>query len=280
MSTWTPTEPEPSEGSSRGGNGGSGGNEGGGGDGGNGDGEPENGNGGDEAPTEEFSWLRVGPKSPEFDSLNPDHVYDLIQRRNCPRARDRYETLGAERRAQNPTTWNLLNGLIAVCFAVQGEEREWETVVDSYRAVKGKSTGDCKYEAGYRMLEQIASFLLTHPEGKVLIREAPTGPGTEACPFKIEQLYVNGVPANEAGLGEMVSVSGTWPSEVQDVFLDGTKAVVIPPGEGEDYGCCHKATTNFQVPEDMQPGTVDVITLSGNGFEITASVGLLIKKPS
>ncbi|WP_345662842.1 hypothetical protein [Streptomyces venetus] len=248
---------------------------------GDGGGGNRDGDGDGEVPSEKFSWLRIGPKSPEFDALQPDHVYDLIQRHNCDRAQRQYDVKGSERRAEAPATWNLLKGLIGICFAVQGNEGGWKTAIESYREVRGITTGDCKYQAGYDLLKQVGSFLLEHPDGKVEFGEAPTGPGAAACPYRVTDLYFPIGNVDEAAPGDIVEVHGTWPSEVRHVFLDGKKQDVRPLSEGdEDKACCHKGITLFEVPQNLQPGTeVKKITLAGDGFELTAPRGFTVKAP-
>ncbi|WP_030955198.1 hypothetical protein [Streptomyces sp. NRRL S-481] len=210
-----------------------------------------------------------------MDSINTDHVYDSVQQHKCDYARDKYDTVGPERRANSdPNTWNLLKGLIGICLAVQGDESEWETVVDSYRDVRGISTGNCKYEAGYRLLEAVASFVQAHPDGKVLIDDAPTGPGSAACPYRIQDVYVSatGRSPETVAPGTELWARGTWPSEVGRVLLNGTEAPVIRLPDSDQHSCCHNASVSFTVPENMPKGTVNEVTVTGAGFRISARI--------
>ncbi|MET7886195.1 hypothetical protein [Streptomyces avermitilis] len=215
----------------------------------------------------EFAWTPPGPDSPPFDGLNPDHVYDLIQARNCERARYKYDLVGADRRQSQPVKWQLLNGLIGACFALTGQEDQWQTAIDSYNSIKGQPSGDCKYAAGFRSLKQLAEFRIKYPRGEVRIHKTPAG--VAACPTRVDS-----VSTRTAKPGDVVSVRGTWPSEIT-VYL-GTREVALTE-ESSDKACCQNAFAAFEIPADMTPGTVQItlktatVDLDAGPLDITAS---------
>ncbi|EPH42029.1 hypothetical protein ABT390_35210 [Streptomyces aurantiacus] len=239
-------------------------------DGGRGDG----GSGGDRdrstepPPEKEFSWPPFGPNSPQWNSVNTDHVYDLVQSRKCAEARYKYNAAGPERWQSNPAPWKVLEGLIAACHAVGGQEDEWRKVIDAYSAVRNTSSGDCKFRAGHGTLKALAEFRVAHPNGRVRIR--PASNGVRACPAVITR-----VSDRKVARGTRVSVTGTWPSAV--TIRLGSREPKVEVNEGNpDAGCCHNATVNFHVPADMPTGgapltlTAGSVTLDGGTIEITA----------
>jgi hypothetical protein len=107
-----------------------------------------------------------------------------------------------------------------------------------------------------------------------VIKDSQVRGGATACPFRITGISVfdpDQVPRDSlvAHPGDSVLVEGTWPSEVQEAFLDQTEADIIPFEDWEDYGCCHNANANFRVPEGTPPGEVH-IRLLGAGFQLTS----------
>ncbi|MGW7820262.1 hypothetical protein ACWGLF_19510 [Streptomyces puniciscabiei] len=115
-------------------------------------------------------------------------------------------------------------------------------MIDSYVSIKGQSSGDCKYTAGYRTLEQLANFRLKYPRGKIKIHNAPAG--ETACPAKVDTVSPRTVKVG----GHSVQISGTWPSGIT-VYLDGKK-VDLEPGI-PDTQCCQDASVSFVVPKEL-----------------------------
>ncbi|WP_189173592.1 hypothetical protein [Streptomyces lasiicapitis] len=239
-------------------------------DGGRGD----DGSGGDDdgstepAPDKEFSWPPFGPNSPQWNGINKDYVYDLVQARKCDEARYKYNSAGPGRWQENPAPWKVLEGLIAACHAVGGRDAEWQSVIDAYSAVRNVPSGDCKYRAGRRTLQALAEFRAAHPNGRVRIR--PASNGVQACPPGVTR-----VSTTQAAPGTQVSVTGTWPSAVT-IQLRNRKVDGEVNEGNPDAGCCHNATVNFRVPRDMPAGPAPItlkagtVTLDAGTIQIAA----------
>ncbi|WP_405658853.1 hypothetical protein [Streptomyces sp. RK9] len=185
-----------------------------------------------------------------------------MHNRNCRQAKIWYDLAGPGERAQNPTGWKLVGGLVGACFAVGGQEREWRTVTDAYEAIRNQPSGDCKYVAGRRTLQQLAEFRIAHPKGKIRIRPAPKS--VQACPPGIKEMR-----PQRAAPEDTVFVHGTWPSEVT-VYLDSQPVTILPH---PDYPpCCHNTAVTFEVPKDTPDGQVRVTLRTRT---ITLDAGLL-----
>ncbi|GGR83058.1 hypothetical protein GCM10010252_22220 [Streptomyces aureoverticillatus] len=207
-------------------------------------------------PDKEFSWTPPGPDSPEWDGINTDHVYDLVQARNCSEAKRWYDNAGPTNWQANPAGWKVLEGMIAACFAVGGQEGEWRKVTAAYAAVRNQPSGDCKYVAARRTLGQLAEFRSAHPGGRVRIR--PAARGSQACPSGI-----TGVSATQATRGSKMWVKGTWPSEVT-VYVGGHEARKVGNDDSVDPVCCHKAMVTFEVPPNVPTGTARILLRAGS----------------
>ncbi|MEU4490211.1 hypothetical protein [Streptomyces purpurascens] len=215
----------------------------------------------DPAPDREFSWAPFGPSSPEWDGINTDHVYDLVQARNCPEAKRWYDNAGPRNWQARPAAWKVLEGLIAACYAVGGEEGEWQKAIDAYAVVKNQPSGDCKYTAARRTLGQLAEFRAAHPDAGIRIR--PAGNGVQACPS-----VITGMSPRQAAPGATVEVKGTWPSAAT-VYADGREVRLVDNANRMHPVCCLNATVTFEVPADAPAGAVR-ITLKTRSVELDA----------
>ncbi|MFE0103438.1 hypothetical protein [Streptomyces sp. NPDC059009] len=212
-------------------------------------------------PDKEFSWVPFGPTSPEWDGINTDHVYDLVQARNCGEAKRWYDNAGPRNWQAKPAAWKALEGLIAACYAVGGQEGEWQKVIDAYSVVRNQPSGDCKYTAARRTLGQLAEFRAAHPDGKVRIR--PSGNGLQACPSTITQMSPRQAPR-----GAKAEVKGTWPSTAT-VYVGGVQAHLVDNANAMDPVCCLNATVTFEVPSSAPTGAARVVLKAG-GVELDA----------
>ncbi|MGH4031178.1 hypothetical protein ACQB60_19830 [Actinomycetota bacterium Odt1-20B] len=240
-STWKP-------GHTSGGHGGNGGNSGGHSNGGSG-GHHDRSQG--PPPDKEFSWVPFGPTSPSWDGINTNHVYDLVQIRDCGEAKRWYDAAGPRNWQAKPAAWKALEGLIAACYAVGGQESEWQKVIDAYAVVRNQPSGDCKYAAARRTLGQLAEFRAAHPDGKVRIR--PSGNGVQACPSTITE-----VSPRQAAPGAKVEVKGTWPSSAT-VYVGGVQAHLVDNANAMDPVCCLNATVTFEVPSSTPTGAARIV---------------------
>ncbi|MFH9069464.1 hypothetical protein [Streptomyces alboflavus] len=170
--------------------------------------------------------------------------------------------MGPGKQQQNPSGWKLIGGLVSACFAVDGQDREWRTVIDAYEAIRNQPSGDCKYVAGRRTLQQLAEFRIAHPKGKVRIR--PASGSVQACPPGIK-----GLRPDRAAPGETVRVHGTWPSEVT-IYL-GDRPVPLLPDDNYPP-CCHNTAVKFEVPQNTPDGQVRITLRTRT---ITLDAGLL-----
>ncbi|MFH0518607.1 hypothetical protein ACHBTE_15710 [Streptomyces sp. M41] len=210
---------------------------------------------GQSRPSKDLAWTPFGPTSPSNDYANFDHVYDLVQRRDCQLAQTRYQDAGRQGKWESdPYPWKVLKGLVAACHIAQGHSDQWQTVTSAYSEVKGHSSGSCKYDAGFRVLEELAVFRMQHPDGKVVF--GPPRSGRAACPNEITEFSSSTVRQ-----GGYFGINGTWPVPVS-VYFDEVKAS-FQPGDPKDR-CCHRAGLSVEVPDGLPLGEAHV-TLRGEG---------------
>ncbi|WP_420077042.1 hypothetical protein ACOAKG_29340 [Streptomyces sp. JL3001] len=168
---------------------------------------------------------------------------------DCQLAESRFGDAGRQGKWEiDPEPWNVIKGLIAACWAGQGRPSEWQTVINAYADVKDHPSGSCKYAAAFQVLEQLALFLMEHPDGKVEFRDAPQG--STACESEIKEYSSLEVPQ-----GGKFWVRGTWPVPVS-LYFNGIKA---PFQDGDpSVRCCHGAVLSVDAPNDLPLGEAKV----------------------
>ncbi|MFD0413018.1 hypothetical protein [Streptomyces sp. NPDC127108] len=190
-----------------------------------------------------------------MDGINTNHVYDLVQAKNCTQAKLWYDRAGPRNWQENPAGWKVLEGMIAACFAVGGWEGEWQKAIAAYAEVRNQPSGDCKYMAARRTLKELTEFRSAHPKGRIRVR--PAAGGTQACPSDITD-----VSTRQAAHGAIVWVKGTWPSEVR-VYVGGVEARKVHNEYTTDTPCCYLARVTFEVPPDVPTGARRIVLKAG-----------------